>query len=32
MTLPLIPSAVLGSHGKPAWRLAAVRDHERRDF
>ena len=32
MTLPLIPSAVVGSHGKPGWWFAAVRAHERGEF
>jgi 5-methyltetrahydropteroyltriglutamate--homocysteine methyltransferase len=32
MTLPLIPSAVVGSHGKPGWWFAAVQAHERGDF
>ena len=30
--LPLIPSAVIGSHGKPGWWFAAVRAHEAGDF
>src|SRR3990170_5178938 len=32
MTLPLIPSAVVGSHGKPGWWFAAVRALERGEF
>src|SRR5204863_295385 len=32
MTLPLIPSAVVGSHGKPGWWFASVRALERGDF
>lgn len=32
MTLPLIPSAVVGSHGKPGWWFAAVQAHERGEF
>ena len=30
--LPLIPSAVVGSHGKPGWWFAAVRAYERGEF
>ena len=29
MTLPLIPTAVVGSHGKPGWWFAGVKAHER---
>ncbi|MBI2159133.1 MAG: methionine synthase [Candidatus Rokubacteria bacterium] len=32
MTLPLIPAAVVGSHGKPGWWFAAVRAYERGEF
>jgi 5-methyltetrahydropteroyltriglutamate--homocysteine methyltransferase len=32
MTLPLIPSAVVGSHGKPGWWFASVRALERGEF
>ena len=30
--LPLIPSAVIGSHGKPGWWFAAVKAYEAGDF
>src|SRR5437762_12124926 len=32
MTLPLIPSAVIGSHGKPGWWFAAVKASEAGEF
>jgi 5-methyltetrahydropteroyltriglutamate--homocysteine methyltransferase len=32
MTLPLIPTAVVGSHGKPGWWFAAVKAVERGEF
>jgi 5-methyltetrahydropteroyltriglutamate--homocysteine methyltransferase len=32
MTLPLIPSAVVGSHGRPGWWFAAVKALERGEF
>jgi 5-methyltetrahydropteroyltriglutamate--homocysteine methyltransferase len=32
MTLPLIPTAVVGSHGKPGWWFAAVKAVERSEF
>ena len=32
MTLPLIPTAVVGSHGKPAWWFAGVKAYERGEF
>jgi 5-methyltetrahydropteroyltriglutamate--homocysteine methyltransferase len=32
MTLPLIPTAVVGSHGKPSWWFAGVKAHEREEF
>jgi 5-methyltetrahydropteroyltriglutamate--homocysteine methyltransferase len=30
--LPLLPTAVIGSHGKPGWWYAAVKAHEAGDF
>jgi 5-methyltetrahydropteroyltriglutamate--homocysteine methyltransferase len=30
--LPLIPTSVVGSHGKPGWWFAAVKAHERGEF
>ena len=30
--LPLIPSTVVGSHGKPGWWFASVQAHERGEF
>ena len=32
MTLPLIPTAVVGSHGKPGWWFAGVKAYERGEF
>ena len=32
MTLPLIPTAVVGSHGKPSWWFASVKALEQGDF
>ncbi|MBI1963449.1 MAG: methionine synthase [Candidatus Rokubacteria bacterium] len=32
MTLPLIPSSVVGSHGKPGWWFAGVKALERGEF
>src|SRR5205809_495049 len=32
MTLPLIPTAVVGSHGKPSWWFAGVKAYERGEF
>src|SRR5438094_4341604 len=32
MTLPLIPTAVVGSHGKPGWWFASVKALEQGDF
>jgi 5-methyltetrahydropteroyltriglutamate--homocysteine methyltransferase len=32
MTLPLIPTAVVGSHGKPGWWFTAVKAYEAGDF
>ena len=31
-TLPLLPTSVVGSHGKPGWWFAAVQAHERGEF
>ncbi|PYM06145.1 MAG: methionine synthase, partial [Candidatus Rokuibacteriota bacterium] len=30
--LPLIPSSVVGSHGKPGWWFAGVKAHEAGEF
>jgi 5-methyltetrahydropteroyltriglutamate--homocysteine methyltransferase len=32
LPLPLIPTAVVGSHGKPGWWFTAVKAHEAGDF
>jgi 5-methyltetrahydropteroyltriglutamate--homocysteine methyltransferase len=32
MTLPILPTAVVGSHGKPGWWFTAVKAHEAGDF
>jgi 5-methyltetrahydropteroyltriglutamate--homocysteine methyltransferase len=32
MTLPLIPTTVVGSHGKPGWWFAGVKAYERGEF
>jgi len=32
MTLPLIPTAVVGSHGKPSWWFASVKALEQGEF
>src|SRR5436309_10848276 len=32
MTLPLVPTAVIGSHGKPGWWFAGVKAYERGEF
>src|SRR5215813_8603737 len=32
MTLPLIPTAVVGSHGKPSWWFASVKALEHGEF
>src|SRR5881396_1142464 len=32
MTLPLVPTAVVGSHGKPGWWFAGVKAYERGAF
>src|SRR5438034_733290 len=32
MTLPLIPTAVVGSHGKPGWWFAGVKAYDRGEF
>jgi len=32
MTLPLVPTTVIGSHGKPGWWFAGVKAYERGEF